>query len=67
MPLPTPPPMRVVRDGWLIRREMTKAEAEAWHLREAARLVGRPGQRHHLDEADRNRVWRDRAEAADHT
>lgn len=66
-----PPPMRVVLKGWWRNHEYTKAEAEAHHLREAAKLAadltqeGMERYRHHLDEAMRNRVWRLRGELLD--
>ena len=61
--MPIPPPMRIVRDGWFGRRDLTHTEAEAYHLREAARLVGSPmlndqvRQASHLAEAERNRAY----------
>jgi hypothetical protein len=60
---PIPPPMRIVRKGWWVLHELTKFEAEAYHLREAAKLCGcfmqrdRARQEHHLEEARRNRWW----------
>ena len=50
------PPMRVVLKGWWTR-EFTHAQAERYHLRQAARLVGKPEQREHLDQAYFHRVW----------
>jgi hypothetical protein len=52
-----PPPMRVVRKGWWIYRELTHAQAERYHLRQAAQLVGKPEQQDHLDQAYANRMW----------
>jgi len=60
---PIPPPMRVAIKGWFINRDLSKAEAEAYHLRKAAELAGSPflthqvQQEHHLEEARRNRAW----------
>lgn len=47
------PPMRIVMRGWLGPRELSHAEAEAYHLREG-----------NHDEARRNRVWAKIMEAA---
>jgi hypothetical protein len=55
-PLLVPPPMRIVRKGWLGPKELSFAEAEAYHLREAAKKIGKAEQMLHLDEAHRNRV-----------
>lgn len=57
LPPPCPPPMRVAIKGWLTNREMSHAEAERWHLKQAMRLVGNLRQAFHLEEAHRNRVW----------
>lgn len=59
-----PPPMRVHHDGWLFKRDLTKLEAQRYHLRQAAKLAGSPLQTDnirydlHMLEAERNRVWR---------
>jgi hypothetical protein len=62
---PIPPPMRIVHKGWFVHHELTHLEAEAYHLREAAKLAGCPTsmnrerQTDHLREAERNRAWGD--------
>ena len=57
-----PPPMRIVHKGWFIHRELTLAEAEAFHLRHAASLVGERQQAEHLFQAECNRFWRNKAD-----
>jgi hypothetical protein len=59
--------MRICVKGWFVNRDLSHAEAEAYHLRKAARLAGSPfignqqSQAHHLEEARRNREWADGA------
>ena len=51
--------------------ELSKAEAEAWHLRQAAELAGSDEPErierklHHLREAFRNSAWRTRPAATE--
>jgi hypothetical protein len=60
---PIPPPMRIVHKGWFKHHELSHHEAEAYNLREAAKLAGSPllidreRQAVALREADRNRAW----------
>ncbi len=60
---PVASPLRICREGLFSQRELTRAEAEAYHLRAAAKLAGSPmlsgqlRQAEHLREAERNRVW----------
>jgi hypothetical protein len=57
-----PPPMRVTVKGWFVNRDLSYAEAEAYHLRAAAKLAGdmRPEaierQAEHLHQARLNRA-----------
>jgi hypothetical protein len=57
-----PPPMRVTLKGWLGYRDLPFDAAEAWHLREAAKLAGDlepeavERQAEHLRQARLNRV-----------
>lgn len=57
------PPMRLAKPSWFGQRDMTLPEAEAYHLREAAKLAGAmtegqmQKQSFHLNEAARNRHW----------
>ena len=67
-PSPTtvlPPPLRVVRKGLFVNRELTLGEAEALALHRAAELVGLPSQAEYLFQAECNRYWRRRQEAGD--
>jgi len=55
--------MRICIKGWFVHRDLSHAEAEAYHLRKAADLAGSPfignqqRQADHLEEARRNREW----------
>ena len=58
--------MRITIKGWWTYRDLGYLEAEAYHLREAAKYAGSPfvqhqeKQEYHLKEARRNRVWGNR-------
>lgn len=52
-----PPPLVLRAKGLFHGRDMSRTEAEAWHLRQAAKLAGKPGQAAHLFQAKCNRYW----------
>lgn len=52
-----PPPMRIVSKGIFGEWELTKAEAEAWHLAKAAKAAGTQDEAEHLFQAECNRAW----------
>ncbi len=56
----TPPPMRISVKSWWKWRDLTHVEAEAYHLRCAAKCVeagNRFGVEEHIKAAQANYVW----------
>jgi hypothetical protein len=51
------PPMRIRYQGWLTSYDLTKAEAEKYHRKEAERLIGTSEAEYHFREAEANRIW----------
>jgi hypothetical protein len=58
-----PPPMKLIRRNWFYRGFMSYPEAEAYHLRQAAKLAkdmslqAKTKQAEHLQQAELNRDW----------
>jgi len=49
--------MRIVRKGWLVCRDLSYAEAAAWHVRQARAVHDPRERRWHAQQVEANRLW----------